>query len=182
MRNATVRLYHGSNIAIERPEISLNTGFADLGKGFYLTPDLEVARDRAATRARREGGVTTVSVYDLHESCVPWVTWGERIEPAEEPHAAEPFGLCFDETSQGLAAWATYIAACRQGKTEVPGVGKPAIVRAWLATMEIEMACSGFMTTAESAQLVDPAELIVQYCILDQDVLDKQLRFVGTQG
>lgn len=182
MGDTTIRLYHGSNTIIERPETALNSGFADLGKGFYLTPDLEAARGRATTRARREGGQAVVSVFELRESCVPWVTWGERIRPQEKPCTSTPFGLSFEETPQGFAAWAAYIDACRHDKTEVPGVGSPAIVRAWLATMEIEMACSGFITAEEFAQSVDPDELTIQYCVLDQGVLDKSLRFVGTQA
>lgn len=182
MSDATIRLYHGSNMAIEQPSILQNTGYADLGKGFYLTPDLEAARSRATTRARREGGAAVVSVFELGEDCVPWITWGKHVRPPKNLHATAPFGLRFEETPQGYAAWATYIGACRRGKVEVPGFGKPAIVCAWLATMEIEMACSGFITTEEFAQSVDPDELIVQYCILDQSVLAHELRFVGTEG
>lgn len=47
-----VRLYHGSDMAIERPDIVHNTGFADLGVGFYLTDDKDAAINRARRRAR----------------------------------------------------------------------------------------------------------------------------------
>lgn len=33
----TVRLYHGSDVPIKHPDTAHNTGFADLGPGFYLT-------------------------------------------------------------------------------------------------------------------------------------------------
>ena len=69
-------LYHGSNAAIERPDVSRNTGFADLGQSFYLTDDHDVARRRAASRARRAGGEPVVSAFELDESCVPWAMWG----------------------------------------------------------------------------------------------------------
>lgn len=40
-------LYHGSNVAIDRPLVRLNAGFADLGQGFYCTDDPAVAESRA---------------------------------------------------------------------------------------------------------------------------------------
>ena len=43
-----VALYHGSDVAIEAPDVSRNTGNADFGRGFYLTVD----RDAPACRAR----------------------------------------------------------------------------------------------------------------------------------
>lgn len=177
----TMRLYHGSNVAIEHPIIARNTGFADLGKGFYLTPDHEIARSRATARARREGGSAVVSVFELDEGSVPWVTWGKRITPQKDLVPGSPFGLQFDDTEQGYAAWASYIKACRAGTTTVPNMGFPAIVRAWLATMEIEMVYAGFMAPDEFAQVVEPAELIVQYCILDQRILKSSLRFIEAE-
>jgi hypothetical protein len=47
--------------------------------------------------------------------------------------------------------------------------------------MEVEMVCSGFLTAEELAQATDPAELIVQYCILDQGILNNDLALVGTE-
>lgn len=179
MGQEKVRLYHGSNTAIERPRIALNTGFADLGKGFYLTTDHEAALGRAKKRARDAGGTATVSVFELDESCVPWIAWGANKDALVA--ADTPFGLRFEKSSAGYAAWASYIKACRCGQAEVPGIGAPAIVRAWIATMEVEMVCSGFLTAEELAQATDPAELIVQYCILDQDILNNDLALVGTE-
>ena len=170
MGRDTIRLYHGSNMAIEQPRVALNTGFADLGKGFYLTDDCDAARGRAKKRARVVGGTATVSIFELDESKVPWIVWGEGDPVIDGVTAA--FGLRFEESPAGYAAWARYIKSCRAGTTEVPGIGSPVIVRAWIATMEVEMVCTGFLDADDFAQVVEPEELIVQYCILDQDVLD----------
>ena len=43
------------------------------------------------------------------------------------------------------------------------------------------MVCSGFLPSEDFAEAVDPTELITQYCILDQDVLDGNLVFVDSQ-
>jgi hypothetical protein len=157
-------------MAIEQPRVALNTGFADLGKGFYLTDDRDAARGRAKKRARVVGGTATVSIFELDESKVSWIVWGEGDPVIDGVTAA--FGLRFEESPAGYAAWARYIKSCRTGTTEVPRIGSPAIVRAWIATMEVEMVCSGFLDADDFAQVVEPEELIVQYCILDQDVLD----------
>lgn len=177
----TIMLYHGSNAAINHPVVSHNTGFADLGRGFYLTTNHEAARSRAAQRAHKAGGTATVSAFELDEQCVPWLTLGARALQERTEMPSKPFGLQFDETPEGLTAWAAYIKSCREGKTDVPGAGSPSVVRAWIATMEIEMVCSGFLTPEELAQAIEPSDLIVQYCILSQDIIDHSLTLVRTE-
>ena len=175
------RLYHGSDVVIERPDVTHNTGFADLGQGFYLTDDHEAARRRAASRARRTGAAAgVVSVFDLDEDCLPWVTMGKGdIAGAEGP--AGPFALCFADGVAGISAWIGYILACRSGQTQVGSLGSPALVRAWIATEEVELVSSGLLTADEVAEHIDPSELVVQYCLLDQDVVSTCLRFVEAE-
>lgn len=170
-----MRLYHGSSVAIKSPDVSLNTGFSDLGRGFYLTDDLAVAQKRASTRARIDGtefGV--VSVYEFDQDAIEWVIWGSgQLVPA-----GSLFGLRFAADARGVAAWANYIKSCREGRTEVERLGKPSSVRAWIATEEIEMVCSGLLTADELAEYIDPRELVVQYCLRDQRLVDEHLHFV----
>ena len=177
-----VRLYHGSDMAIERPDIVHNTGFADLGVGFYLTDDEDAAKNRARRRARVSGSPAgIVSIYDLDTTRVPWAVWGAK-HPALEPHElGKPFGLRFEKSLPGIVAWANYIKSCRQRDTSIEGLGEPAIVRAWVATEEVEMVCSGFVTADDLAAFIDPEELVVQYCLLDQSIIDGALTFVGTE-
>jgi len=174
-----MRLYHGSDIAIDAPEVGRNTGFADLGNGFYLTDDAEAARRRALSRARRMGTATgVVSAYELDEGCIPWATWDERGPALPSGTATGPFGLRFAESAAGVAAWARYILACRAGRTAVEGLGEPAIVRAWIATEELEMVAADFATPEDLAAATETEELVVQYCLLDQSVIDAHLVFV----
>ena len=63
----------------------------------------------------------------------------------------------------------------------MPGLGAPAIVRAWIANMEIEMVCTDFISLEEFVQTVDPAALVVQYCFTNQDVLDTGLTFAEAE-
>lgn len=181
---APLRLYHGSDVAIDRPDVALNSGFADLGRGFYLTDDHDAARGRAISRARHTGAAEgVVSVFELDEGCVPWVIWGSEgiVACGQEPGPGGRFGLRFEGSAEGLAAWATYIRSCRSGHTEVAGYGSPAIVRAWIATEEVEMVCSGFVPADAIAEIVDPEDLVVQYCLVDQALVDGSLTFVGSE-
>ncbi len=74
-----VRLYHGSDAAVRKPDLTHNTGYADLGKGFYLTDDRDAAKGRADSRARRVGGGQgVVSAYDFNKSSVEWVCIGSK--------------------------------------------------------------------------------------------------------
>lgn len=178
---AHIRLYHGSDVAIERPDVTHNTGFADLGQGFYLTDDHDAARRRSASRARRTGAPAgVVSVFELDVDCLPWVTMGERVD---DPHGDSPgrFALRFNKGVAGIEAWIDYITACRAGRTEVGSLGSPSMVCAWIATEEVELVSSGLLSAAEVAGYLDPSELIVQYCLLDQRVVDKNLRFVEAE-
>jgi hypothetical protein len=40
-------LYHGSNVAIERIDLSKSRPFKDFGRAFYLSPDEQQAWERA---------------------------------------------------------------------------------------------------------------------------------------
>lgn len=181
MHDEVTELYHGSNTAIERPDIARNVGFADLGRGFYLTPDHEGATRRARRRSRMAGGEATVSAFAWDASSVPWVTWGATLAAEGDAVNSVPFGLAFEATPEGYGAWAAYINACRGGHTEVEDWGDPAVVRAWIATEEVELVCSGHLSPFEFAQVVEPSELIVQYCFRDQGVLDRSLSFVRAE-
>ena len=174
----TVRLYHGSDVAIRKPDLKHNTGFADLGKGFYLTDNYEVAASRARARARRQGSAQgVVSTYDFDEGSIPWVILGSAENQPTQPLQAK-FGLRFAPTAEGLAAWVRYIGQCRKGKTEVPDIGAPAVVRAWIATEEVEMAFAGYVLPEDVAAAIDPADLVVQYCLLDQKLIEGSLAYI----
>lgn len=176
--DTTLLLYHGSDVLIEQPDVSLNTGYSDLGRGFYLTDDHDAARRRALSRARRTGAPAgVVSVFELDVADLVWVTMGGQAEV----RPGTPSALRFGEDAAGVAAWIGYIGRCRQGRTGVEPAGEPAIVRAWIATEEVEMALSGMVSPEEVARFVEPGDLTVQYCLRDQDVLDARLRFVGSE-
>ena len=178
-----LRLYHGSDEAIGHPAVGFNKGFADLGRGFYLTDDSAVARSRARSRARATGAAAgVVSAFGFDEDVLPWITLGSDAPSTVALIGANPlFGLRFAESGEGIVAWMNYIMACRAGHTSLEGVGEPAVVRAWIATEEVEMACSGLVSPEELAALIEPSELVVQYCFRNQALIDEHLVFVGAE-
>lgn len=63
-------LYHGSNLAVESPRIITPNRFLDFGSGFYTTSNFGQAENFAIkVTSRKKEGKSTVSIYELDESC-----------------------------------------------------------------------------------------------------------------
>ncbi len=61
-------LYHGSNVAVNKPRIIASDRKLDFGTGFYLTSSLEQAQRWAElTTIRRNSGSKIVSVFEYNE-------------------------------------------------------------------------------------------------------------------
>jgi len=59
-------LYHGSNLAVEKPRLIEQTRGLDFGAGFYLTTnEAQAARFSEIIVNRRKSGISTVSVYEF---------------------------------------------------------------------------------------------------------------------
>ena len=59
-----MKLYHGSNIAIEKIDLSKGRPAKDFGRGFYLSDDKRQASSMADNVVNRKGGKPVVSVFD----------------------------------------------------------------------------------------------------------------------
>ncbi|MDR0312298.1 MAG: DUF3990 domain-containing protein [Treponema sp.] len=61
-----MNLYHGSNVAVERPNLKLSRKNLDFGIGFYTTVNKEQAIDFAQKMMNRKAQKSqSVSIYDL---------------------------------------------------------------------------------------------------------------------
>lgn len=61
-------LYHGSNIAIDRPDLSKTKPYKDFGRGFYLSADRQQAIRMAEQRTLiMQEGSPTVTCFDFDE-------------------------------------------------------------------------------------------------------------------
>ena len=66
-----MRLYHGTDAFFERPDLYMCRPFKDFGKGFYLTPDLAVAKrmaERCVERSNWQGAPKYVYVYNFDDA------------------------------------------------------------------------------------------------------------------
>ena len=60
-----MKLHHGSNIRIDAIDLSLSKPNKDFGSAFYLSPDLEQAKEMAAFKAELLGGNEVVSEFEI---------------------------------------------------------------------------------------------------------------------
>ena len=64
-----MKLYHGSNMRIERIDLSRSKVGKDFGCGFYLSPNHEQAAELAERKTEQIGeGIPTINEYELDES------------------------------------------------------------------------------------------------------------------
>ena len=63
-----IRLYHGSNVAIEQIDLSRSKRGKDFGKGFYLNANPDQAMEMAARTTRfLNEGTPTLSCFEFDE-------------------------------------------------------------------------------------------------------------------
>lgn len=60
-------LYHGSNLKIDKIDLSKCKPYKDFGQGFYCTTIKKQAEFMATRVVKRSGGVETVNTYELNE-------------------------------------------------------------------------------------------------------------------
>jgi hypothetical protein len=79
-----IRLYHGTDAFFERPDLAACRPFKDFGRGFYLTPELAVAKrmaERCVERSDWQGAPKYVYVYDFDDLNLSGLTV-KRFAPA----------------------------------------------------------------------------------------------------
>lgn len=63
-----MKLYHGSNVVIDKIDLSKSRPFKDFGKAFYLSADEQQAWERAYASITLWGGDPHVTVFEFDES------------------------------------------------------------------------------------------------------------------
>ena len=94
-------LYHGSNIDIEKIDLTKSKVGKDFGVGFYLTPDALVAEKQANRRADIDGGIPIVNKYIFNECALDGLKvkkfdgyslyWAEFVMNNRANHTREQF-------------------------------------------------------------------------------------------
>ncbi len=69
-----IKLYHGSNIAVEKPKILKSDRRLDFGTGFYLTSSYEQAERWAFLTTKRRGeGKPVITSYNFNEKILSYL-------------------------------------------------------------------------------------------------------------
>lgn len=98
-----MKLYHGSNIAIDVPDLKKGRRGKDFGQGFYLSDNLQQAYEMATSVVDREKtGIPIVTVFEFDESLL---------------HSPEYNVQMFTEYS---LPWVKFIRANRHNRTSKP--------------------------------------------------------------
>ncbi len=97
------RLYHGSNMAIERIDLSRSKRGKDFGQGFYLNANPDQAMAMAIRRARfMDEGQPTLSCFEFDDI------------------VAEESGLNIKVFSDYSEEWAEFVVMNRKNNTDIP--------------------------------------------------------------
>jgi len=150
-------VYHGSYLAVEKPDIAFSRNNLDFGRGFYVTPIREQAISWAA-RFKRKRGQSVISAYSLDESQL-------------NKNASI---LIFDTYSEN---WLDFIIACRRGET----IGEYDVVIGGIANDRvfdtIQLYLDGLVDKAASLQRLRYDKPNMQYCFRSQCVINEYLKF-----
>lgn len=92
-----MRLYHGSNILIDRIDLDKSRPFKDFGRGFYLSADEAQAKEMAVFKAMLSGGEPLVTEFEFDEAILTSDTLSVKM---------------FTEYSE---EWANFVFANREG-------------------------------------------------------------------
>ena len=153
-------LYHGSYLAVEKPNISFSRANTDFGQGFYTTT-IKSQAEKWAERFKKQRGYAVVSEYELNEfdlrknaSILEWTTY------------------CED--------WLDFIAECRHGGTG----GDYDLVIGGIANDDVfntlTLYFRGLIDKKESIKRLSYEKPNVQYCFRKQSIIDTYLIFLGS--
>jgi hypothetical protein len=154
-------LYHGSYLAIEKPDISFSRDYIDFGKGFYTTPIKEQA-EKWSERFKNNKGAGVVSQYEVNE-----------FDLKKNASVLE-FETYSDE-------WLDFIAGCRNGGTG----GSYDLVIGGIANDDVfntlTLYFRGYIDKKEAIKRLIYEKSNIQYCFKNQTVIDKYLIYIGME-
>lgn len=153
-----MRLYHGSNMMVESPDVSRSRKNLDFGQGFYLTSHFEQATDWAKRKALLESGSAFVNVFEFDEG------------------AQELKVLMFEGHDE---EWVEFVCRCRRGGTDYRKfdliVGGVADDRVYYA---VDMYYQGLWSMEQTLEALRFFGVNDQWCFISQNAVENCLTFI----
>ncbi|GHT36201.1 hypothetical protein FACS189427_07370 [Planctomycetales bacterium] len=154
-----MKLYHGSYLTVDKPDIRFSRNTTDFGRGFYTTP-LEEQAAAWAKRFKRKKGASVISIYELNET------------ELKNNAVIKPFYSYNEE-------WLEFVLTCRSGKINennfdiiIGGVANDNVFDT------VQLVADGLIPKSEALKRLSFQEPNIQYCFRSQTVIDKYLRFI----
>ncbi len=142
-----MKLYHGSNVMIDKVDFAKCHPYKDFGRGFYLTDNIIHARNMAFRRCMRTGGEECITEYDF------------EFERASRDLNVKVFDRPTDE-------WAEFVMMNRN-ETIVHPAHDYDIVIGPIAddavAMSFRLFQDGFISISELVRRLEYKELSIQY-------------------
>lgn len=151
-----MKVYHTSTKAVPKPDTRHSRSHLDFGKGFYLTPIEQQARDYG-WRFLRRGKPAAMNIYRLDDDI---------------PDATCKVFAAYD------GEWLDFIAACRKGRPHraydviTGGIADDQVFNT------VDLYLQGLITRGQALYRLRWKKPNLQICITSQAVLDRHLRFV----
>ena len=153
-----MRLYHGTNQEIVKPNVEFSKKYLDFGKGFYLTSYKEQSEKWALRKAARLGGKPTINIYELVEDFAS-------------------YKVCSFETENEL--WLDFVCNCRKGDLIYQQYD---LVMGRVADDDvfktIDMYFKNLWTKEKVLKELRYYQENNQVCIINQQIIEKQLVFL----
>lgn len=159
-----MKLYHGSFVSVSNPLTNVGRRELDFGVGFYITR----LREQAERWARRVCVIRAVdtpllSIYEFDESLLPADVRRLQLERYDRE-------------------WLDFITASRRGEEPWKGYD---IIEGGVANDQVidtvEDYYAGRITAEQAIGQLRFAKPTHQMCISRQDIVDKSLRYLGTE-
>lgn len=152
-----MRVYHGSTVIVDKPDISFSKDYLDFGKGFYVTSYKEQAENWAIRKAMRKNSKGIVNIYELDDDL----------------SSLNILKFSDDNT------WLEFVCNCRNGSDEYKAydiiIGDVADDKVFRV---VEMYFKGIWDKKRTLEELKYYKRNNQICIVNQDALNKKLRYI----
>lgn len=154
-----MKLYHSSNVSVEKPDTKHSRQYLDFGRGFYLTSIHEQAV-RYAQRFIRRGQQAWLNTYDFLCEESKWNV--KRFDSYDKQ-------------------WLEFVAQCRDGKNVgdydmvVGGIANDRVI------ITLDRYFAGEISQDEALGLLRFEKPNIQYCIRSEKMLQACLTFIKSE-